>query len=160
MSIQYQDDIDNFLERDEMYPQQNYQGLPEFDIADRTFYDTNQPGKLPHLRFHTHIKEDELLPFPEQHTKDFSEIMWELERWTLFKALPSLVQFDNNIKQIVRGMHNGSIKVPDYLKEVNPPTLMTYYETLPSWARKDPIVRNVFMAFEHHKGDLDIRQKE
>jgi hypothetical protein len=91
MNIQYQDNIDNFLERDEMYPGQNYQGLPEFDITDRNLYDTSQPGKMPHLRFHTHIKEDELLPVPENHTKDYSEIMWELERWTLFKSLPSIV---------------------------------------------------------------------
>lgn len=57
-------------------------------------------------------------------------------------------------------MQQGLIKVPDYLKLVNPPTLWAYYETLPSWARKDPVVRNTMMAMEYHKPGLDIRAKE
>ena len=55
-----------------------------------------------------------------------------LDQWAKKAITLYSKSLDNNIKQIVKGMHNGSIKVPDYLKEVNPPTLMTYYETLPS----------------------------
>jgi len=47
-------------------------------------------------------------------------------------------------------MNDGTIKKPDYLNEVNPPSLWAYYYSLPKWARDDPIVRNVMMAFEYH----------
>jgi hypothetical protein len=57
-------------------------------------------------------------------------------------------------------MQEGTIRVPDYMNLVNSPTLWTYFETLPSWARADPIVRNVMMSMEYHKTGLDIRHKE
>lgn len=71
-----------------------------------------------------------------------------------------MVAYNNNMSNILRGVQNGSIKVPDYVNDINPPSLLAYYSTLPSWARKDPIVRNVFMAMEYHKPGLDIRNKE
>lgn len=50
--------------------------------------------------------------------------------------------------------------MPDLQKMINPPTLWAYYLTLPQWARDNPGVRNVLMAYEYHKPTLDIRQKE
>jgi len=35
------DNITNFVEQDQLYQMQNYQGIGEFDIADRTKYDHN-----------------------------------------------------------------------------------------------------------------------
>lgn len=55
---------------------------------------------------------------------------------------------------------SGHLKVPDYMKLVNTPTLWTYYETLPKWARNDPVVRNVMMAMEYKQPHLGIREKE
>ena len=40
------------------------------------------------------------------------------------------------------------------------PSLFAYYETLPGWVRNDPFIRNVVMAFEHHKPNMPIDQKE
>ena len=40
------------------------------------------------------------------------------------------------------------------------PSLFAYYETLPGWVRNDPFIRNVVMAFEHHKPNMPIEQKE
>ena len=58
-------------------------------------------------------------------------------------------------------MANGTIKVPDYVNDINPPSLNTYFSTLPSFARNDPFVRTAFMAYEHHHtSDMTIRQKE
>jgi hypothetical protein len=59
-----------------------------------------------------------------------------------------------------KGLRQGTLRVPDFMKTVNPPSLFAYYETLPQWARDHPAVRNVLMAFEFHKPTLDIRQKE
>ena len=58
MKTEYKDDVTNFIEVDEMYPMQNYQGIAEFDLFDYNKYDKSLPGMLPHLRFHTHLKAD------------------------------------------------------------------------------------------------------
>ena len=59
-----------------------------------------------------------------------------------------------------KGLRQGTLRVPDFMNTINPPSLFAYYETLPKWARDHPAVRNVLMAFEYHKPTLDIRQKE
>ena len=41
MQVQDMDNITNFVEQDQLYQMQNYQGIGEFDIADRTKYDHN-----------------------------------------------------------------------------------------------------------------------
>ena len=51
----------------------------------------------------------------------------------------------------------GKVPIPDYVKLTNPPTLWTYYNTLPKWARDDPVVRNVVMACEYHQPNMSIR---
>lgn len=80
---------------------QGYEGAAEWDIADRAKYDTKLPGQLPFLRFHSHIKEDELLPIPEEHTMLHEDFQWEIERWTLFMALPKLMNWDKQMWQII-----------------------------------------------------------
>lgn len=70
------------------------------------------------------------------------------------------MKYDRMVIQTIKNLQNGAIRVPDYVKEVNPPSLWAYYSTLPSWARNDPIVRNVVMAYEYHKPSMDIRAKE
>lgn len=145
-----------------MYQMQHYpyEGIPEFDLLDREKYDTSLPGKLPMLRFHSHIQQDELLPMPNDHTFRYSEVHYELERWSLFRALPQLMKFDQGMKQLLVNMANGTAVVPDFLKEANPPSLWAYYYTLPKWARDDPMVRNVVMAMEYRQPGVDIRAKE
>ena len=98
--VEYHDNIEHQITRDELYNMQGYDGIPEFDIADRKNYDT-QGGKVPFLRFHSHIKEDELLPIPDNHTLNYTKVHWELERWSLFKALPHLVKFDRTMQMFV-----------------------------------------------------------
>jgi hypothetical protein len=70
------------------------------------------------------------------------------------------MRFDGNMKILMQQINAGQVKIPDYVNLINPPTLWTYFETLPTWARKDPFVRNVMMAMEYHKPGLDIRDKE
>ena len=70
------------------------------------------------------------------------------------------MDFSRDMFDIMHGMHNGTLIVPDYINLVNPPTLWTYYSTLPKWAREDPVVRNVMMACEYHQPLMTIRQKE
>lgn len=71
-----------------------------------------------------------------------------------------MMNYDVAMNNYFKGMINGTLRVPDYMKQVNPPSLWAYYETLPKWLRDHPIVRNVLMAFEYHKPTLGIRDKE
>lgn len=101
MVIERKDNINDFLEANEAYPgqeyQENYKGVPEFDIAEFENYNSAS-GRLPFLRFHTHLKRDEVLPLPDQHTLNYQNIHWELERWTLFNQLPNLYKFDKGVR--------------------------------------------------------------
>jgi hypothetical protein len=87
-------------------------------------------------------------------------VHWELERWTIFRGLPMMMQYDQAMVNFFKGLRDGTLKVPDFMNTVNPPSLWAYYETMPKWARDHPAVRNVLMAFEYHKPTLDIREKE
>ena len=160
MQIERKEYAHEFMETEELFPLQRYKGIAEFDIADRAFYSETIPGKLPHIRFSTQTMDDDLLPIPENYTKKYHEFHWEIERWTLFSNLPDLVRHSRNVSQALDGIQSGAVIVPDYVKEHNPPTLWTYYSTLPSWAQNDPHIKRVMMGLEYHQPHQDIRSKE
>jgi hypothetical protein len=49
-----------------------------------------------------------------------------------------------------KGLHNGTLIVPQFMKNTNPPSLWAYYLTLPTWCRNNPVIYNVMHAFEYH----------
>lgn len=71
-----------------------------------------------------------------------------------------MMQYDQAMLNFFKGMRQGTLRIPDFVNTINPPSLFAYYETLPKWARDHPAVRNVLMAFEYHQPTVDIRQKE
>ena len=158
--IEYKCNVEQYLQSEELFPMQNYEGIPEFDMVERDQFDLSLPGKVPKLRFTSHITEDELLPLPTDYSLRYNEVHYEIERWSLFRTLPIFLQTDRQMAQLYQKMKDGEIEVPDYIKDVNPPSLWTYYYTLPKWARDDPIVKNVVMSFEYRQPGVDIRQKE
>jgi len=42
-------------------------------------------------------------------------------------------------------IRKGLLRIPNYLEEINPPSLWAYYYTLPSWVRNEPIIRNIMI---------------
>lgn len=70
------------------------------------------------------------------------------------------MKYDAAVMKFFRGVSDGSIKVPNFMETINPPSLWAYYQTLPKWAREHPSIRDVMMAMEYHKPGLDIRSKE
>jgi hypothetical protein len=108
----------------------------------------------------TNLAPNELAPVPSEHTLNYQQVHWELERWTIFRGLPLMMQYDQAMLNFFKGMRQGTLRIPDFVNTINPPSLFAYYETLPKWARDHPAVRNVLMAFEYHKPTVDIRQKE
>lgn len=123
-------------------------------------YDKGKAGSFPFLRFHTHIRQDELLPLPNEHTLRYSDLHYELEKWTLFSSLPQIVNFENDLTQLYINIKLGKVKIPNFVEDINPPSLWTYYYTLPSWVRNEPIIKNVMIAYEYHQPAMDIRAKE
>lgn len=61
-----------------------------------------------------------------------------------------MMKFDNSITSFIKGVKHGTYKIPDFVNNVNPPSLWAYYLTMPQWARDHPAVRNVMMAYEYH----------
>jgi hypothetical protein len=57
-------------------------------------------------------------------------------------------------------MADGTLKVPNFMRDINPPSLWAYYNTLPQWLRDHPAIKNVVIAFEYHKPTMNIRDKE
>jgi hypothetical protein len=137
-----------------------YSGQPEFSIFERERYNVENDEELPSVSVSTNMAVGELAPLPSDHTLNYQEVHFELERWTIFRGLPMMMQYDRAMVNFFQGLRQGTLHVPDYMNTINPPSLWAYYETLPRWARDHPAVRNVLMAFEYHKPTLDVRQKE
>lgn len=152
--------VDYFLGEDEEYPMKGYTGLPEFALFERERYNVENDEDIPSVSISTNLGVNELAPLPAEHTLNYQQFHQELERWTVFRGLPMMMQFDNAIMGFFKGIRNGTLKVPDFMETINPPSLWAYYETLPQWARDHPAVRNVLMAFEYHKPGMEFRQKE
>jgi hypothetical protein len=68
-----------------------------------------------------------------------------------------MLTFTKTLLDTVIRIQSGHIKIPDYAREYNPPSLLAYYETLPSWARNHPIIKNAFVAYEHHKPNVGLK---
>jgi hypothetical protein len=152
--------INYFLEEDEIYPLASYNGQPEFSIFERERYNVENDDELPSVTMSTNMGPNELAPLPSEHTLNYQQVHWELERWTVFRGLPQMMHYDQTMLNFFKGLRQGTLRVPDFVNTVNPPSLFAYYETLPKWAREHPAVRNVLMAFEFHKPTLNIREKE
>ena len=55
MQTQDMDMVTDYVQADEVQPGIRYHGNAAFDIADRSKYATDSPGKLPFLRFHSAV---------------------------------------------------------------------------------------------------------
>lgn len=75
----------------------------------------------------TNMAINELPPLPSEHSYNYQEVMFELERWTIFRALPPMMKFDKLMVNTLNGIRNGTLIVPDFMNEINPPSLWAYY---------------------------------
>jgi hypothetical protein len=100
---------------------------------------------------------DELYPQHNENTLNYQLLHPELERWALFRSLPPLLKYEKALTQTMQDIENGLKVVPKYTQIINPPTLLTYYLTLPTWVREHQAITNVFYAMEYHQTRTDIR---
>jgi hypothetical protein len=71
-----------------------------------------------------------------------------------------MMRFDKIMGDFLRGINNGTVRVQDWEKQVNPPSLFAYHSTLPHWCRNNTLITNVLFALEFHQPRTDIRDKE
>ena len=83
--------INYFLEEDEIYPLETYDGQPEFSIFERERYNVENDDELPSVTVSTNLAPNELAPVPSEHTLNYQQVHWELERWTIFRGLPLMM---------------------------------------------------------------------
>lgn len=153
--------VEYFFEHgDEAFPMANYEGAPEFDIFPVENYNVKDESEIPQITFKTNQGTDELGPEMDRNNVHYQRYIWDMEPWTIFRTLPSVIHYDNTMQTFFRQVQQGLVQIPDYKNDINPPSLWAYYHTLPSWARNHPIIRNVMMGMEYHKPGVDIRQKE
>eukprot|EP00347_Sterkiella_histriomuscorum_P022338 403330831 len=141
-------------------PTHNFEGIVEWALLDQDTYQVEEDFELPSIVLQTDLAPNELPIIPNDHTYIYQDVHYELERYTIFRSLPSMMQFNDKHNELLLGFATGRIKAPNFMETINPPSLWAYFLTLPQWARHHPIVRDVLMAMEYHKPDLDIRQKE
>ena len=112
------------------------------------------------LTFHSNLEMEELAPMNNEHTLDYQKLHPELEDWAIFRSLPNLLFWDKRLLDIFKLCNSSIHRTPKFLEMINPPTLLTYYKTLPEWCRKSNIVTNTFYAMEYHQTKTSIRDKE
>lgn len=120
-----------FLEEDEPYPLATYNGQPEYSIFERERFNVENDDELPSVSISTNLAVNELPPLPSEHTLNYQEVHYELERWTIFRGLPMMMQYDQAMLNFFKGIHQGTLRVPDFMNKINPASLFHYYETLP-----------------------------
>lgn len=142
------------------YPLQGYTGQPEFDMHERESYNCNSSNDIPELTYTSHTGINEILPQHENNTLNYQKFHPELERWAIFRSLPGLMQYERGFHEALNDIQTGLLKCPNYMDLINPPTLLSYFLTLPKYLREMRLMTSVFYALEYHQRRTPIRQKE
>ena len=61
----------------------------------------------------------------------YQRLHYGLEPWTAFKQLPALLKYENGVANFLINVKQGLAVEPKFKDESNPPSLWTYYETMP-----------------------------
>lgn len=124
-----------FDEADEAFPMSGYEGTPEFELFPTESYNVKDESEIPSITFKTNQGTDELGPEMDKTILFYQRYIWEMEPWSIFRTLPSVLHYDNAIHGYFKGLQQGLIQIPNYTQDINPPSLWAYYHTLPTWAR-------------------------
>ncbi len=106
---------------------QKYKGIPEFAMADRDSYNVEDDNDIPSLTMTSNMGVNELPPLPSEYNQNYQEVMFELERWAIFRALPPMIKYNKMLQETLSGMQSVVDKIPDYMNTTNPPSLFAYY---------------------------------
>jgi hypothetical protein len=102
----------------------------------------------------------EIPPIPPGVELRQFDYLRQLERWSLFRFTPVLMNTFKTLENIYRTEMNVRNTHFGMWKDVKTPSLWAYFYTLPQWVREHPVVRNIFLSLEHHTPRTSMRQKE
>ena len=143
-----------------MYPMHKYDGLPEFELFNRENFNVQRDEDLPTITFMSNTRLNELAPQPSETPLEYQEYHPFLEDWAVFRLLPQVMHYDKKMNEFFKGINAGTYRIPDYINNVNPPSLFAYHSTLPSMFRNHSMVTNMLYAMEFHQPKTEFRDKE
>jgi hypothetical protein len=149
-SNEIKDEMEYFYEADEMYLGANFERPPEWEISTRSSYTVSNEEDLGATTFTSLLEMHELAPQTMENVLNYNHYHTQQEPWAIFRSLPLLVRYDKLTVEWFKGLQNGTLFIPQFMKNTNPPSLWAYYLTLPTWCRNNPVIYNCMHAFEYH----------
>ena len=159
----YINPIRDFFDKDYMHydPEKaSFGGRPDWALHDKRNFDMSDDGVKPEISYSSISGPNELPPLQPDKPLMYQKLHFGLEPWTAFRQLPALLKYERGVHEFLDNVQKGLAVCPEFKKESSPPSLWTYYETLPQWCRDHPLIRQTLFALEYSKPHLDIRQKE
>ena len=108
------------------------------------------------LIYYSKLEPWEILPFPEKLADNFHDSQEIIEKWSMFRIFPVFSLWMNSINKFMHDLNNDAIPCTP----VRLPSLYTYYNLLPKFAREHPIIRNIVRGLEWSKHDVSMKEKE
>jgi len=106
--------------------------------------------------YYSKLEPWEVLPFPEKLSDNFHDSQEVIERWALFRIFPVMPLWMQAIEKFMEDLEHN--RLPTHTARI--PSLYTYYNLLPEFARENPIVKNVVRCLEFTKHDMSMKDKE
>jgi len=94
-------------------------------------------------------------PFPLEFKKSLPASDFNNDEYVFKSLVKSII----DIAKYIKDRQNKPIENEEP-EDAYPPSLFSYFDTLPLWARKNQGIRNVLMGLEFYKPGIDIWKKE
>ena len=76
---------DYFFEEDELYPMQNFDGKPEFELLNRENYNVGANEEYPRIAFQSNQGPLELPALHRDYQVEYQKFHYDLERWAIYR---------------------------------------------------------------------------
>lgn len=139
---------------------QTYEGQPEFELLNRANFNVEDDSEMPQITYLSNTQLNELAPQQNEKFFKYQEYQPLIEDWAIFRQLPQIMRFDKIMNDQFKGVANGTVRVTEWTKITNPPSLFAYHSTMPQWCRNHSFITNVLFAMEFHQPRHTIREKE
>lgn len=93
-----------FDDGDEAFPMSEYDGTPEFELFDKNSFNVKDESEIPAITFKTNQGNDELAPQIENNALFYQQYVWEMEPWSIFRSLPSIIHYDNAFNGYIKAV--------------------------------------------------------
>lgn len=152
--------IDEFYLADEITPGAKLPAPAEFLLLDHDSYQVGDNDPIPDVVLSSYTGTRQLDPLPASFSLVYDEIHHVVEKWGVFKCLPDFYRYARGVSFYINLVKSQSVLGGYDYQEHMPGMLWAYYSLLPDYARNNPIVRNSYIALEHHQPRMTLEQKQ